>query len=259
MENHARFEELEAFARGELATEEVRKVITHLLSGCAACKALISRAFRHGLKDRSPGPGETGGDAVADAQRRAYTLLGKAYRLARRWGEDAEALGMAEELASPDIGDERTRAWLSDLQALLEADRLNEALAQVAAGRAMWPEGSLHQIKLQWIAARIHLEKGELTRAERLLLTARDEFIRRELFYRAATVSLDLAAVELKRSRADLAQPLIEEALRAFTVLRLPPEALGALVLLRRAVKDGVLCAALVQRIGERLRKAGGD
>lgn len=398
MDVHIRLEDLRAFARGELPTGEVRNVVAHLLSGCAACKAKASAAFggrlyaspgaveraRALVADAGPSAGaggsrvreveaalarawdlrhenpekmiqeaeaalriarglsgeEIGEDRAADWQCRAYALLGNACRIAERWEEAAEALGRAERLRGRGTGDERLRAWVTELRAslygdrgdleraialatevcelrsrlgdrhlagralisrgtfvgragrideaialledglrriddardpalrfiafhnrlslLVDADRLGEALAVLAAHRRIWPEGSLHRIKLQWIEGRIELARGNLARAEWLLLSTRDEFVRRALPYKAAIVSLDLAVVALKRLRSDLARPLIAGALRVFAALRLPREAMGAVLLLERAIEKDALCAALLERVGERLRKVSG-
>src|SRR6185295_2571069 len=53
MNSHPSLADFEAFARGELATPEVRQLVGHLMTSCTDCRALASNVFRlHG----QPGP-----------------------------------------------------------------------------------------------------------------------------------------------------------------------------------------------------------
>jgi hypothetical protein len=113
--------------------------------------------------------------------------------------------------------------------------------------------GSSGRLKLRWIEGRIHLERGDLARAESLLAAAREGFQSRGLDLEAAIVSLNLAALELRRRQPERARSLVGAALEIFTVLGVPRAALGTVELLRRALEGDALCEALLLRMADRL------
>src|SRR5262249_31173139 len=135
------------------------------------------------------------------------------------------------------------------LSFLVESGRADEAFHGLREIRALWPSGSLNELRLAWLEGRIRADRGDLLAGREILAAVGGEFERRQLLYAAAVVALDLAAIELKLLRSEEAQHTIVGALEVFTKLHIPREAMAATVLLHQAVEQGAICVALLERV----------
>lgn len=145
--------------------------------------------------------------------------------------------------------------FLADCGRFREARKLlwqhREHLQQVSS----W----VNQIKLRWIEGQINAGLGELDRAEEALLKVKDGFLKADLPYKAALVSLELAMVLLRQGRADEARDLGLEAAEVFTALKIHREGLAAVLLLRKAFETRVATTSLLERVIRFMTRAEHD
>ncbi len=119
---------------------------------------------------------------------------------------------------------------------LADCERFREARSLLRRARPYYAEGDrLNQVKLRWVEGRIAAGLGRLRRAEQFLLRARSELEATGLYFHAALVSLDLAAVWLSQGRTAETRALVGELVATFQARRIAREALAALVLLKDA------------------------
>jgi tetratricopeptide (TPR) repeat protein len=128
-------------------------------------------------------------------------------------------------------------AVLAILLGLVNHGRCRQARIYLWRCRALFERdgGPRFQLRVRWLAGRIHAGLGELDRAERELQAAREGFEAAGSPYNAALVSLDLAAAWLQQGKARQVRQLVEEMIAAFRALRIAREAVAALLLLREA------------------------
>lgn len=115
--------------------------------------------------------------------------------------------------------------------------------------------GRFHRLKLSWIEGRVAAGLDYAGRAERCFQRAREGFLGMKLPYAAALVALDLGILLLEKGRAAEARELIEETLETFNVLRIPREAVGAIILLNDAVHQEQLSIAALRQLAAELQK----
>jgi tetratricopeptide (TPR) repeat protein len=146
----------------------------------------------------------------------------------------AEGLELLNVRRDPQLA---AHAVLAILFSLVDRGRCRQARIYLWRCRSLFERdgGRRFQLRVRWLRGRIHAGLGELDRAERELLTARDGFAAAASPYNAALVSLDLAAAWLRQGKNRQVRQLIEEMIAAFRALRIAREAVAALLILREA------------------------
>jgi tetratricopeptide (TPR) repeat protein len=107
----------------------------------------------------------------------------------------------------------------------------------------------LNLVKLQWMEGKIHAGLGRPSRAERAFSEARRELIKRGQVYDAAMVSLELAALWLRQSRASEVQDLAEEIYATFEDLGIQTEAARALQFIHEACRMQAVTVSMIERV----------
>jgi tetratricopeptide (TPR) repeat protein len=145
--------------------------------------------------------------------------------------------------------------------ALTELGRFREAGALLLQNRERYERhaGPVDLLKRAWVEGTIHAGLGDLEAAERCLLEARAGFKAAGARYNHALVSLDLAAVWLRRGRTLLARQLVEDAAAVFRQLGIAREALAAVLVLQRAFELDVASVALLDPVATYLRRLARD
>jgi tetratricopeptide (TPR) repeat protein len=115
--------------------------------------------------------------------------------------------------------------------------------------------GRFDVLRLRWLEGRIAAGLGELAEAEALLCEARSGFAEHRLAYVEALVSLDLAALWLRKGRKDEIGALVEEMLGTFRALGIHREAIAVLLMLEEAAAADRLSQALLRSAVARLRR----
>jgi tetratricopeptide (TPR) repeat protein len=113
----------------------------------------------------------------------------------------------------------------------------------------------LNLIKLRGVEGHILAGLGKMERAETAFEEARAGFLEHGLGYRAAIISLDLAAVWLERGKAAQVEELAKEMLATFRRLGIQREALRAVDYLNKACERRQATPVLVRRVGRFLRE----
>jgi hypothetical protein len=138
---------------------------------------------------------------------------------------------------------------------LERAGRLDEAAAEVAAARSL-ARAALDRLRLDWLAGRLALARGEEAAGEQALLAAREAFLARGLGYETAQVSLELAALYAAQGRAADQRRLAEEMVPLFAARGVHPEARAALALYCDAARAEAAPAALAREVADYLARA---
>jgi tetratricopeptide (TPR) repeat protein len=107
---------------------------------------------------------------------------------------------------------------------------------------------SMHLLKLDWIAGRIAVGRGDTARAAQLFAAVRQAFAERQMPFTAAEVAMDQAALWLEQGQTAAVRELVEDLLVTFRVLGLRREAIAALLLLREAMQAERLTFALLKQ-----------
>ncbi|HEX2644121.1 MAG TPA: hypothetical protein VHU81_14095, partial [Thermoanaerobaculia bacterium] len=94
-------------------------------------------------------------------------------------------------------------------------------------------------------------------RAQRALLQVRNGFEQAELPYDAALVGLDLAAVWLRQGRTAEIRRLLDEILTEFRARNIRREAIGAVLMLKEALRKDGASLALLQAVEADLQRLG--
>ncbi|HYG61839.1 MAG TPA: tetratricopeptide repeat protein [Thermoanaerobaculia bacterium] len=145
--------------------------------------------------------------------------------------------------------------WLTDCGQFREARKLlwqNRARHEHAGG-------DLNLLKIRWLEGEINAGLGELERAENAFRAVHEGFAEAGLRYTAAVAALDLATVWLRQGRDAEARHLALEAAQVFLVLRIHREALGAVLILQKALEVSQASAALLESVARFLRRAEDD
>jgi tetratricopeptide (TPR) repeat protein len=141
------------------------------------------------------------------------------------------------------------------LTCLVDCSRFREAWDLLWKTRKLYAEYGGHFHNLSWFEGRVAAGLGYTGRAERSFRSAREGFLAMKLPYAAALVALDLAILLLEKGRAAEARELVEETLETFNVLRIPREAVGAIILLNDAVQQEQLTIAALRQLAAELQK----
>ena len=115
--------------------------------------------------------------------------------------------------------------------------------------------GRLDRIKLRWAEGRIAAGLGELEKAERALLQARESMEEADLPFKAAMVGLDLAAVWLRQGKRQEVYSLISDLVAAFRRVGVEREALAALLMLREAMETDALSMGMLKTVADALKR----
>jgi tetratricopeptide (TPR) repeat protein len=141
---------------------------------------------------------------------------------------------------------------------LHQAGRNQEALVLLPQAREVAEHyGSrLDRLRLTGIEGLITAELGDLERAERCLVHAREGFVSEGIGYDAALFSLDLAALYLSQGRTAETRQLAVEIIPIFASRDIHREALAALMIFQRAAELETSNLAMVKEISRFLRRA---
>ncbi|MEO6191596.1 MAG: hypothetical protein ABIS20_01185 [Thermoanaerobaculia bacterium] len=180
-------------------------------------------------------------------------------------GNLEEALAFLRE-ASPLIDPEREPRLLLCVQHNL-LDYLSN-LGRPEDARAMLPKvwklsrelgNELDMVRLTWTEGLILAALNETLPAAKLLLSARAEFISRNMGYDAALVSLNLALIYAKEGRVAAIADLAREMVPIFDAQDVHREALAALAVFHRAALHEHATAELVGKVARYLETARGN
>jgi len=144
-------------------------------------------------------------------------------------------------------------AWsLNDCGRSDEAQRLLERFREEYHDfHDFWTE-----LRLSWLESRIALRLGREEEAEKGLCEVYARFLEKELFYDAAMVMLDLAALYLRQGKSAAVRKLAEEALPTILAEKVHRQAAAALLAFRQAAKMNLTTPRLLQEIASYLQRA---
>lgn len=179
-------------------------------------------------------------------------------------GRPEEAIGINEEaMASIDEAREPGLASVAlhnQLWFLVACGRLAEAKELLPRGGSRLREvGRVLAIKLRWLEGQIDAGLGDWESAGKALLEARAALEEAGMVFHAALAALDLALLRMRQGRPRETAALVEEAVGVFTALRIPREALGAVLLLEQAFAMRKATVTLLESAVEFLRRSEGD
>jgi len=134
---------------------------------------------------------------------------------------------------------------------LARLDRLEEAIALLLPARALATATSNHSMMLHltWVEAVIADRGGQLAVAESLYEEARNGFLDLGRAGEAATVSLDLAIIYAKENRSADVVAMVSQVVPLFDALKIHPQALVGLTLLKQALRSEQVSLRLLERI----------
>ena len=104
-------------------------------------------------------------------------------------------------------------------------------------------------IRLGWCEARLAMGQDQQAKAETIYLRVRDGFLRRQLGYHAALVTIELAHLLFEQGRLEQVKQYALETAAEFKRQGVEPELVGALALLEKAVTAQRLTVQLLERI----------
>jgi tetratricopeptide (TPR) repeat protein len=144
---------------------------------------------------------------------------------------------------------------------LVECGRFAEARTLLWRNLQRWEGavGRVNALKLRWVEARCNVGLGDLDLAEQTLSEVRRGFAEGGLHYKAALATLDLAALALRRKRADEARSLVIEASRVFAALHVQREVLATMLLLEKVCELRAASAALLELAARLMARAEDD
>lgn len=142
---------------------------------------------------------------------------------------------------------------------LVEAGRLAEADSLLGQSRGLYAcHGErIDLLKVLWLEGRIAIGLGDDERAQRALQQVRNGFEQAELPYDSALVGLDLAAVWLRQGRTAEIRQLLDEILNEFRARNIRREAIGAVLMLKEALRKDGASLALLQAVEADLQRLG--
>jgi tetratricopeptide (TPR) repeat protein len=199
---------------------------------------------------------------VGDRHLEGRALVGLAF-LRYALGEPGEALELLER-AAPCIDGERD----PHLRFALEKNRALylSAVGRTDEARARLPEvrrlarklgTRLDHLRLLWVSALIHRDRGRLELAELALRRVRDGFVAERLPFDAALAALDLAALYLAAGRLEATALLARETAAIFSALDVQHELLAALALFHQAAERRSITVAWVEGLAGEVRRRG--
>ncbi len=141
---------------------------------------------------------------------------------------------------------------------LHQAGRNHEALILLPKAISVVEQtgNRLDRVRLSGVEGLIAAALGQIDKAEQALLAAREGFIREGIGYDAALVSLDLAALYLRRNRTAETRRLALEILPIFQSRDIHREAMAALMIFRSAAELEAVSLSMVEDIAGFLKRA---
>jgi tetratricopeptide (TPR) repeat protein len=197
---------------------------------------------------------------MGDTHSAARALISKGYSLGVALESEAAVDLLRQGILLADAGREpklifvavQNLLWfLFDCGQIAEVAKL---LPQVREFYPVYAEGSVGS-RAEWLEGRVAASLGEDERAEKILLQVREGFRIGERSYDTALVSLDLAAVWLRHGRTAEIKELVDETVTTFRALNIQREVIGALLMLREALRKNRATAALLQTVARELRR----
>jgi hypothetical protein len=212
--------------------------------------------------------------AELDAVRALYQRFGDAHLVGRVLikkaiyvhcaGRSAEALGLNEEGMAL-IDEKREPSLVStavhnQLWFLVACDRWAKAKQLLARERDRLRDvGPMLGLRLRWLEGQIGLGLGEWDDAEQTLREVCQGFEAAGLGFHAAVAAFDLALLQMRQGRSHEAAKRVAEAAGVFRALRIPREALGAVLLLEQAFEMHRATLILLEGTVEFLRRSEVD
>jgi tetratricopeptide (TPR) repeat protein len=125
------------------------------------------------------------------------------------------------------------------------------------ARRQLWEMRPLYEryadkinlLRLRWLEGKIFVGIGDLERAVRALLQAKERFEQAGMTYDAALISFDLASAWLQEGKRKEVRQLIHEMLETFRARYIAREAIASLLMLRDAADRGSLSLDLLDMV----------
>jgi tetratricopeptide (TPR) repeat protein len=143
------------------------------------------------------------------------------------------------------------------LWCLVECGRATEARELLGESHPLYEAHGQHfdQLKRVWLEGRIAAQLGEGESAERAFQQVGEGYREADLAYDFALVSLDLAALWVGQKRTSEVRGLVDEIITILRARNIQREALGALLMLRKAVDADQATAALLQTVAAQLAR----
>jgi len=144
---------------------------------------------------------------------------------------------------------------------LTESGRFREARLGLweVRKRSQFLTGRINELKIRWLEGRISAGLGELDRAERDLLYAKEGFAEAGLRYKEALAGVELGVVRLVLKRHDEAETGILQSLDVFEELGISYEVKRAVSLLRFAFEEKMATVGIIERFIYLLRRSEYD
>jgi transcriptional regulator with XRE-family HTH domain len=201
---------------------------------------------------------------AAPAEHRGRILLNKSAVL-EQMGDGVQALQVLRQ-AKPLIHPTREPRLYLTL-------RFNVATSLCLLGKFKVPERMLPKIqeqaaalgleltnlRVKWLAARIHAGRGHLDQAAAALDEVRQDFTRLTSPWDCSLVTLELATVHLRQGRTAHVREIADQLFWVFEAQGLHLEALAALTLFRNAALQETATVEFTDRMARYLRMAQGD
>jgi tetratricopeptide (TPR) repeat protein len=137
------------------------------------------------------------------------------------------------------------------LWCLVDTGLAAEAGRLLEGARSLYDVHGEHfdHLRRLWLEGRIATHLGEGDRAEKTLQRVREGFQEADQAYTAALVSLDIATLWLDQGRTTEIKELVDELVTIFRSRSIQREALGAVLMLRKAVDTNQATAALLRTV----------
>lgn len=198
--------------------------------------------------------------SLDDDHELAGTLVQRA--IARLYAGEAEDAVQILNRAIPLIDAERDSQLLliashNLVRCYIDLGRPEQALSIYFETRDLYKrfQEPLIRLRVSWHEGQLLRDLGHLRTAEKVLLQARQGFSERELFYEAALISLDLAAVYVKLQAEPQLQRTIAETVPIFRSLGVDREALAMLLQLQQLTHQSRKALELLGLLSSRIEK----
>ncbi len=144
---------------------------------------------------------------------------------------------------------------------LCELGRFEEAGAVLTENAPLYARygDQLSQLRVAWVEGKVARGLGNLEEAESHFLVSRYGFLRHEIAFDAALVSLELASLYLETGRTAKVQELAAEMVAVFNKLEIHREATTALVLFQDASRMNRVNLELIHKLSTYLAQAQRD
>jgi len=143
------------------------------------------------------------------------------------------------------------------VRSYIELGRPEQALSLYSETRDLYRRSKdpLLKLRLAWQEGLLLRDLGHLRASETILLDARQGFVDRELFYEAALISLDLAAVYVKLQAESQLKQAVAETVPIFRSLGVERELLGSLLQLQQPPHQNRQTLALLQVLSSQIEQ----